>query len=77
MVTGDYLRLSNLMLSYQFRPAQLVPVRLKDLRLSLSVTNVFTLKSGKLQGQDPLQANSTAITMSVRPAYTFSMNVSF
>ena len=77
VVPGDYLRLSNLMLSYQFRPAQLVPVRLKDLRLSLSVTNVFTLKSGKLQGQDPLQANSTAITMSVRPAYTFSMNVSF
>ncbi len=77
VVSGDYLRLSNLVLSYQFRPSQLKNIFLKDLRLSLSATNLFTIKSGKLNGQDPLQANPNSISMSMRPSYTFSMNVSF
>ena len=50
---------------------------LKSLDLSLAMTNVFTIASGKLKGQDPTQANSTTINMSLRPAYTFALNVSF
>lgn len=77
VVPGDYLRLSNVVLSYNFRANQLKSTFLKSLRLSVSATNLFTLKSKKLEGQDPLQASSTSISMSLRPAYTFSMNVSF
>lgn len=77
VVSGDYLRLSNVMLSYNFTSDQLRHLFIKDLRVSLSMTNVFTIKSKDLNGQDPLQANSNSISMSLRPAYTFSLNVSF
>lgn len=77
VVSGDYLRLSNLVFSYDFTSKQLQKTFLKQLRLSLSMKNVFTIASGKLDGQDPTQANVTSVNMSLRPAYTFSMNVSF
>ena len=77
VVPGDYLRLSNLVLSYSFTPAQLKGWFVKSLRASLSMTNVFTIKSKALKGHDPMQASSTNISMSARPAYTFSLNVSF
>ncbi len=77
VVSGDYLRLSNLRLAYRFKRQQLKKTPFKSLDFSLSMTNVFTIASGKLNGQDPTQANSTTINMSLRPAYTFAMNVSF
>lgn len=77
VVSGDYLRMSNLRLTYRFKHRQLKNTPLKSLDLSLAMTNVFTIASGKLKGQDPTQANSTTINMSLRPAYTFALNVSF
>ena len=53
VVPGDYLRLSNLSLSYNFRPVQLKRTPFKSLRIDASVTNVFTLCSSKLNGQTP------------------------
>lgn len=77
VVPGDYLRLSNLSLSYTFKPEQLKRTFLKSLRLSGTVTNVFTLASGKLDGQDPSQSGFTGINLSLLPSYTFGLNVSF
>ena len=77
VVSGDYLRMSNLRLTYRFKHRQVKNTPLKSLDLSLAMTNVFTIASGKLKGQDPTQANSTTINMSLRPAYTFALNVSF
>ena len=77
VVSGDYLRLSNLVFSYRFTQKQLRKTFLKSLRLNLATTNVFTIASGKLNGQDPTQANVNSVNMSLRPSYTFSMNVSF
>lgn len=77
VVPGDYLRLSNLTLSYTFTPQQLKSLMLKSLRLDFSVSNVFTLASKKLDGQDPTQANFAGVNLSIRPAYTFGLTVSF
>ena len=77
VVPGDYLRLSNLTLSYNFTPQQLTGTFLKSLRLSFNVTNVFTIASSKLDGQDPTQTSFEGVNLSVRPAYTFGLNVSF
>lgn len=77
VVPGDYLRLSNLTLSYTFTPQQLKSILLKSLRLDFSVTNVFTLASSKLDGQDPTQANFAGVNLSIRPAYTFGLTLSF
>ena len=77
VVPGDYLRLSNLTLSYNFTLQQLAGTFLKSLRLSFNVTNVFTIASSKLDGQDPTQTSFEGVNLSVRPAYTFGLNVSF
>lgn len=77
VVSGSYLRLSNLALSYNFKPAQLRRTPVKSLRLDFSVTNVFTLCSSKLQGQSPTQAGFAGVNLSSRPAYTFGLNISF
>lgn len=77
VVPGDYLRLSSMTLAYNFKPATLKGTFLKSLRLSFNVTNVFTLASSKLDGQDPTQASFTGVNLSIRPAYTFGLDVSF
>ncbi len=77
VASGSYLRLSNLVFSYDFTPEQLKSCFLKSLRLSLSTTNVFTIASKKLDGQDPTQAGFAGVNMSTRPSYTFNINVSF
>lgn len=77
VVSGDYLRLSNLSLSYNFKAALLKRTPFKSLRIDASMTNVFTLASGKLNGQSPTQAGFTSINLSLRPAYTLGLSVSF
>ncbi|WP_303032938.1 SusC/RagA family TonB-linked outer membrane protein [Bacteroides acidifaciens] len=77
VVSGNYLQLSNLVFSYDFRPEQLKETFIKALRMSLSTTNVFTIASKKLDGQDPTQAGFAGVSMSTRPSYTFNINISF
>lgn len=77
VVSGDFLRLSNLVFNYQIAPRLLKQYFIKNLTVNFAMTNLFTLKSKELDGQDPLQANSTSINMSLRPAYTFGLNISF
>lgn len=77
VVPGDYLRLSNMSLAYTFKPYQLKRTPIKSLRLDFSMTNVFTIASGKLHGQSPTQAGFASVNLSERPAYTIGLNVSF
>lgn len=78
VVSGNYLKLSSLQLRY------LVPDRIcrmmymQSAYISVSGTNLFTLCSKKLKGQDPSQSGSTQlINISVRPTYTLTLNVTF
>lgn len=77
VVSGDYLKLSNLVLAYTFKPNQLKTTPFKSLRVSLSTANVFTIASKELDGQDPTQPGFAGVSLSTRPSYTFSLNVSF
>ena len=77
VVPGDYLKLSNLAFSYTFPTKLLKNTLFKSCRLTGAVSNVFTWASKKLNGQDPTQAGFASINLSARPAYTFSLDVSF
>ena len=77
VVPGDYLKMSNLSVTYNCPSRVLEKTMFKRLRLSLAMSNVFTLASKKLNGQDPTQAGFSSINMSQRPSYTFAMDVSF
>lgn len=47
--------------------------------MSFSGTNLYTLSAKALKGQDPSTqtGSSTKIAQSVRPTYSFSLNVTF
>ena len=77
VVPGDYLRMSSMTLYYNFLPKQLAKTPFKSLRLSFSTGNLFTIASKKLKGQDPSQANNETAVLSIRPSYTFGIDVSF
>ena len=78
VVSGGYLRLSNLALRYQFSRKQLKGLPFSNLAFDAAVTNVFTLKSSALEGQDPTQSGfSLQTSLSLRPSFTFGLRVSF
>lgn len=77
VVPGDYLKLNNLAMSYNFKPKQLQKTFLKSCRLSFNVSNVFTWASSKLNGQDPQQAGFSSVNLTSRPSYTMGLDISF
>ena len=78
VVSGSYLRLSNLALRYQFTRKQLKGLPFSNLAFDAARTNVFTLKSSALEGQDPTQSGfSLQTSLSLRPSFTFGLRVSF
>lgn len=77
VVPGDYLKLSTMSFRYTFPNRILEKTGVQMLQLSLTASNVFTIASGKLDGQDPTQASSTSINLSARPAITFGIDITF
>ncbi len=76
VVSGNYLKCSNLMVTYEFGERILPKLRMSRLALSLSGSNLFTISSKKLKGQTPTQG-FTEVSLSDRPTYSFSLSVSF
>lgn len=77
VVSGNYLKCSNLSLTYQFKEELLKKMRLSRLDLTLSATNLFTVSAKELKGQTPTQGGFATIQLSERPTYTFGLTVSF
>ena len=77
VVSGHHMKISNFPLRYHFPSSILKGSFVKTLTLNFNMTNVFTIASSKLRGQDPTQASSTGVGMSLRPSYTFGLDVSF
>lgn len=77
VVSGNYLRLSALTLRYRLNSEQIAKTPFKSLQFAFSTSNLFTIASKDLKGQDPSQANNEKAVLSIRPAYTFSIDVSF
>ena len=78
VVSGDYLKLTSLSLRYVVPERICHKMYMKSAYLSVSGTNLFTICSKKLKGQDPSQfGSSELINISVRPTYSLSLNVTF
>lgn len=78
VVSGNYLKLSSVSLRYVIPEEFCRRLYLKSAYLSISGTNLFTLCSRKLKGQDPSQSGTTElINISVRPTYSMQLNVTF
>ncbi|WP_231932255.1 MULTISPECIES: SusC/RagA family TonB-linked outer membrane protein [Butyricimonas] len=78
VASGNYLRLSSLVFRYTFDEKFLNKIGLSSAYLSLSGTNLFTLCSSKLKGQNPEQSGTTDIVnITIRPTFSVSLNVNF
>ena len=77
VVSGNYLRCSSLSLRYNFDPGWLERTPFSNASVSLSALNLFTVSARELKGQHPSQQGFDAISMSVRPSYSFQFSVTF
>ncbi len=77
VVSGNYLKCSSLSLRYTLSSKWLKKTPFSNVQLSLNSMNLFTISAKALKGQDPSQAGFAKPNLSVRPSYTFQLNVSF
>ena len=77
VVSGNYLKLQSLNLRYRLNPKLLRKTPLSDVNFAFSTQNLFTISAKELKGQDPTQAGFAKPSLSVRPSYTLSVNISF
>lgn len=78
VASGDYLKLSSISLRYNIPEKFCHKIFLKSAYVSLSGSNLFTICSKDLKGQDPTQSGSSStVNISVRPMYNIQLNVTF
>ena len=78
VASGNYLKLSSISLRYVVPEKLCHKLYMKSAYVSLSGTNLFTICSKELKGQDPSQSGSSElVNISVRPTYSLTLNVTF
>jgi TonB-linked SusC/RagA family outer membrane protein len=77
VVSGDFLKLRNLSLSYSLDSELCKKIGLQNCRFRLEASNVFTIKDSNLRGMDPEQVSFSKDTGAVplTPTYTFGVNL--
>lgn len=77
-VSGNYLKLQSFMFNYTLPEHVCKKLLLKSAYVGLSGTNLFTICSSKLKGQDPSQSGTTdQLNLSIRPSYSVNIGVTF
>lgn len=78
VVSSDYLKLQTLSFRYNVHDRFCKKMGISSAYLSITGTNLFTIASKKLKGQDVTQSGSSGtINLSVRPNYSLTLNVTF
>ncbi len=75
---GDFIRMKEISLSYDFPKKWLDPIKLSALSLKLQGTNLFLLYADKkLNGQDPEFFNTGGVAVPVPKQFTLTLRVGF
>ena len=77
VVNANYVKCTNLSLTYSFPDKILRNLGLQRLDLSFSTGNPFTITSKGLKGMTPTQGGFTDIQLSERPNFSFGITLSF
>ncbi len=77
VVSGDYLRLSNVSLTYEVPMSFIGKYKLQRLAFTLSGSNLYTWCAKELKGQTPTQSGFSTVQLSDTPYYTFGVNIQF
>lgn len=77
-VSGNYLKLQNVTFRYTLPDKVCKKLFMKSAYVGLTGTNLFTICSKKLKGQDPTQSGSAdELNLSLRPSYSINFSVTF
>ena len=73
---GDFIRMKEISLSYDFNPAWIKQFKLNNLQLKLQATNLFLVYSdSKLNGQDPEFFRSGGVASPVPKQFTLTLRL--
>lgn len=73
---GDFIRLKEISLSYNFPKKWLSPIKISDLSLKLQATNLFLIYADKkLNGQDPEFYNTGGVAAPVPRQFTLTVRL--
>ena len=73
---GDFIRMKEISLSYDFKQAVLKKIGVSNLSLKLQATNLFLIYADKkLNGQDPEFFNSGGVAAPVPKQFTFTLRL--
>ncbi len=73
---GDFIRMKEISLSYDFPKAWIAPLRINSLSAKLQATNLFLIYSDKkLNGQDPEFFNTGGVAVPMPKQFTFTLRV--
>ena len=73
---GDFIRMKEVSLSYDFPKAWLKPLRISDLSLKVQATNLFLVYSdSKLNGQDPEFFQAGGVSAPVPKQFTCTLRI--
>ena len=75
VVSANYLKFSNLNLTYEFSKKYLEKMRMQRLAITLSAYNIYTFCNKELRGQTPTQGGFTEVQLSDTPSFTLGVNV--
>lgn len=77
VVSGNYIRLRNLSLSYKFPASLLGNTKIKTLSFKIEMKNLGLWASRRLKGQDPEQLALGGLSTPPTSSYTLGINVGF
>ena len=77
VVSGDYVKLSTITLTYELKPHQLQKLGLERLAITASGYNLKTWCDKRLRGQTPTQGGFSDVQLSDTPSYTLGVTVNF
>ena len=73
---GDFIRMKEISLSYDFPKAWIAPLHLNSLSAKVQATNLFLIYSdSKLNGQDPEFYNAGGVAVPMPKQFTFTLRV--
>ena len=77
-VSGNYLKLQSFVFNYTLPEEFCKKLLLKTAYIGISGSNLFTICSSKLKGQDPSQSGTTdKLNLSIRPSYSVNLGITF
>ncbi|MDR6785390.1 TonB-linked SusC/RagA family outer membrane protein [Pedobacter africanus] len=77
LVSGSYLRCNNIDFSYRLADKLVKSLRLKQVSVSASASNLFVIADKKLRGQDPEIDGAGSTALPISKMFGMALNVTF